>query len=64
MLLTDTDSLVYKTETKNSYEDFDKNKELFDRSNDSKDSSYYENSNNLVVGKMKVLSCGVPNEIL
>ena len=59
ILLTDTDSLAFKIGTENSCEDFNKNKESFDLSNDSKDSNYYQNSNNLVVGKMKGLSCGV-----
>ena len=39
MLLTDTDNLMYKSETKNVYKDFYKNKELFDISNYSKDSN-------------------------
>lgn len=59
ILLTDTDSLAFKIGTENSCEDFNKNKGSFDLSNDSKDSNYYQNSNNLVVGKMKGLSCGV-----
>ena len=33
MLLTDTDSLMYIIETENVYEDFYKDKELFDFSN-------------------------------
>ena len=37
MLLTDTDSLMYKIETENVYEDFYKSKELFDFRNYSKD---------------------------
>ena len=59
MLLTDTDNLMYKSETKNVYEDFYKNKELFDISNYSKDSKYYKNANNLVVGKMKDETSGM-----
>ena len=59
ILLTDTDSLAFKIGTENSCEDFNKNKESFDLSNDSKDSNYYQNLSNLVVGKMKGLSCGV-----
>ena len=51
MLLTDTDSLIYYIEAENVYEDFYKDKELFDFSNYPKDSKYY--ANNLVVGKMK-----------
>ena len=37
MLLTDTDSLMYKIEIENVYEDFYKSKELFDFRNYSKD---------------------------
>ena len=54
MLLTDTDSLVYETETENIYEDFYKYKELFDFSNYLKNSKYYNIGNNFVLGKMKV----------
>ena len=60
MLLTNNDSLMLKIETENVYEDFYKDKELFDYSNYSKDSKYYNNANNLVVGKMKDETCDVP----
>ena len=33
LLFTDTDSLAYKIETENVYDDFSKNKEMFDFSN-------------------------------
>ena len=46
MLLTDADSLMYKIETENIYEDYHKDKELFDFSNYSKDSKYYNCANN------------------
>ena len=59
MLLTDTDSLMCKIEAENVYEDFNKNKELFDFSDDPKDSKYYNNANTLVVGKIKDETCGV-----
>ena len=42
-LLTDTDSLIYKTKAENIYEEFYKDKELFDCSNYPKDSKYYDN---------------------
>ena len=58
-LLTDTDSLVYKIESENVYEDFCTDKNLFDFSNYPKDWKYYNNWNNLVVGKMKHETCGV-----
>ena len=53
MLLTDTDSLTYKVEAENVYENFCKNKELFDFGNYLKYSKYYNNSNNLVISKVK-----------
>ena len=40
LLLIDTDSLVQKIETKNVYEDFSKNKELFGFNNYSAKSKY------------------------
>ena len=52
-MLADTDSFMHKIEVENVYEDFYKNKELFDFSNNPKDSKYYNNENNVVVGKMK-----------
>ena len=57
MLITYTDSFCYIIETKNVHEDFYKVKELFDSSNYPKDSKYYINTNNLVVGKMKDVVC-------
>ena len=53
LLLTDTDSLMYEIKTENVYEDFSNSKEMFDFSNYSPKSKYYDNSNNLVVGTMK-----------
>ena len=52
-LLTETDSLMYKTEIENIYESLNKVKKLFGFSNYSKDSKYYSGTNNLVVGKKK-----------
>ena len=60
MLLTDSDSLMYKIETENVYKDFYKNKKLFDISNYPRDSKGCNNSNNLVIGKMKDETCGMP----
>ena len=47
----------------NVYEDFYKDKELFDFSNCPKDSKYYSNTNNLVVGKINKEACVVPIKI-
>ena len=59
MLLADDDSLIYKTEAKNVYESFYKDKEIFDFSNYPKDSKHFNNANNLVVAKMKNETPGV-----
>ena len=59
MLLTDTNSLVYKIETENIYEDLYKDKKLFDFSNYQSDLKYYNGTNSLVVGKMKDETSGV-----
>ena len=48
---------MYKIEAENVYEDFYKNEELFDFSDYPNDSKYYNNSNNLIVVKMKDETC-------
>ena len=53
LLFTDTDSLTYEIESKNIYEEFYKWKDLFDFSNYSKDSTFFDNINKKVIGKMK-----------
>ena len=45
LLLTDTDSLTYEIKSENVYEEFFKQKDLFDFSNYSKDSKFFENAN-------------------
>ena len=62
-MLKDTDNLIYKTAAENVYESRYKNKPLFEYSNYPKDSKYYSNTNNLVVGKMKHESCGMPIKV-
>ena len=62
LLLTDTDSLMYEIKTENVYEDFSSNKEMFDFSNYSTKSKYYNNSNKLVIGKIKDVTGGVAIE--
>ena len=52
-LLTDTESLMYKTEIENVYESLNKVEKLFGFNNYSKNSKYYSGANNLVVGKKK-----------
>ena len=47
------DNWIYETETENSYDYFSKNKKMFNFSNYSAESKYYDESSALVVGKMK-----------
>ena len=60
LLFTDTDSLTYETKSKDGYEEFSKRKHLFDFTNFSKDSKFYDSQNEMVVGKMKDEYKGVP----
>ena len=53
LLFTDTDSLTYEIKSENVYEEFFKWKDLFDFSNYSKDSKFFDNANKKVIGKMK-----------
>ena len=59
LLFTDTDSLMYEIKTEDIYEDFSNDKEMFDFSNYSTKSKYYDNSNKLVVGIVKDETAGV-----
>ena len=52
LLFTDTDSLMYEIKTEDAYEDFSKDKEMFDFSNYSTKSKFYDDSNELAVIKM------------
>ena len=62
LLFTHTDSLMYEIKTEDVYEDFSNNKEMFDLSNYSTKSMYYDNSNKLVIGKMKDETAGIAIE--
>ena len=53
LLFTDTDSLTYEIKSENVYEDFFKWKDLFDFSNYSKDSKFFDGANKKAIGKMK-----------
>ena len=53
LLFKDTDSLMYEIKTEDVYEDFSSNKQMFDLSNYSTKSKYHDDSNRLVIGKMK-----------
>ena len=62
LLFKDTDSLMYEIKTEDVYEDFSSDKEIFYFSNYSTKSKYYDNSNKLVIGKMKDETGGVATE--
>ena len=62
LLLTDPDSLMYEIKTEDVYEDLSFDKEIFDFSNYGTKSKYYDDSNKLVIGKMKDEIGGVPIE--
>ena len=53
LLFTDTDSLAYEIETVDVYENFHKNKSLFDFSDYPEDSKFFDPVNKKVIGKMK-----------
>ena len=59
LLFTDANSLMYEINTEDVYQDFSKDKEIFDFSNYSAKSKYYDYSIKLVVGKMKDETAGV-----
>ena len=44
---------MYETKTENVWEDFSSDKDIFDFSNYSSKSKYYDNSNKLAIGNMK-----------
>ena len=59
LLSTDTDSLMYEIKTEDICEHFSSNSEMFDFSNYSTKSKYYDNWRKLVIGKMKNETRGV-----
>ena len=60
LLYTDTDSFICEIIGENFYELMYKHKELFDLSNQPKDSKYFCNDNKKVPGKMKDEHAGIP----
>ena len=60
MLFTDTDSYLLEFRDKNPDDELFLAKNLFDYSGYPKDSKYYDNTNNKVIGKFKDESNGVP----
>ena len=53
LLFTDTDSLMHEIKTEDVYKDFSNDKEMFDFSNYSTKSKYYDNSNKLDVCEIR-----------
>ena len=60
LLFTDTDSLTYEIEADDVYQDFWKDKHLFDNSDYPKNSPFFDNSNKKVIGKFKDEAAGIP----
>lgn len=60
LLFTDTDSLFYHIKTEDAYEDFYRDKELFDNSDYSETSKYFSKENKKVIGKFKDEAAGRP----
>ena len=56
LLFNDTDSLAYEIKSKNVYEEFFKWKDLFDFSNYSKDSKFFNEANKKVIAKWRWIS--------
>ena len=53
LFFTDTDSLFNEIKTEDDYEDFSSDKEMLDFINYSTKSKYYDDSNKLIIAKMK-----------
>ena len=62
LLFTDTYSLLNEIKTEDVFEDFSSDKEIFDFSDYSTKSNYCDNSNIVVIGKMKDETGGVAIE--
>ena len=58
LCFTDTDTLMYRIKTEDVYVDFTKDNKMFDFSNYSAKSKFYDDSNKLVTGKMKDATVG------
>ena len=63
-MFTDTDSLVYETKTEDVYENFNQDKKMFDFCNYSTKLKFPDDSNKLVVGKMKDETAVVTKKLL
>ena len=62
LLFTDTYKLMYEIKTEDFYDDFSSEKGMFDFSNYWNKSKYYDNSNKIVIVKMKDKTGDVANK--
>ena len=60
LLFTDTDSLCYEIETEDIYGELWEDKNLFDNSDNHKDSPFFSSTNKEVIGKFKDEAAGMP----
>ena len=60
LMFTDTDSLCYEIKTDDVYKDLFQDKKLFDNSDYPKNSEFFFDENNKVIGKMKDEAAGMP----
>ena len=60
LLFTDTDSLAYEIEAEDVYQDFWNDRHLFDNSDYSESSPYFDKTNKKIIGKFKDEAAGVP----
>ena len=64
LLFSEIDSLMCQIETKDVYEDFSTEKSMFDLSNYSAKSKFYDGLNKLAFGEMKDETAGVPSKVI
>ena len=60
LLFTDTDSLTYEIQAEDVYQDFWNDRHLFDNSDYSESSPYFDKTNKKIIGKFKDEASGVP----
>ena len=62
LLFANSDSLIYEIKTEDVYKNFSDDREMFNLSSYLIKSKYYDNSNKLMLGKMKDETAGVASE--
>ena len=60
LLFTDTDSLAYEIQADDVYQDFWNDKQIFDNSDYSEKSPFFDKTNKKVIGKFKDEAAGIP----